>query len=65
MLRHCKEPARWLLRVVPIDAKGVVGSSSIDSWAVCSEHVDEGASSLVERNDLFDESMILLMRPEF
>ena len=63
-LCHCKEPARWLLRVVPVNVEGVMDSYAIDSWAVCAEHVDEGASGLVERNDLNDESKVLLMRPE-
>jgi hypothetical protein len=62
---HCQEPARWLLRVVPIDVDGVVASHAIDTWAVCAEHVDEGATGLTKRNNLNDESNVLLMRPEY
>ena len=61
---HCQEPARWFLRVVPVDEQGVMSAHATVYWSVCAEHVDEAATKLAAENDL-SESNILMMRPEF
>lgn len=60
-----------MLRVVAMEPdpykagtnKATLSMYATDTWAVCCEHIDEGATKLVERNDM--NKHVLIMRPEF
>ncbi len=68
---HCRKPATWLGRIVATREvtikeghlpEVVLGTYGIDSWAACDKHLAEALRSLVDRNDM--ENNVLLVRQE-
>jgi hypothetical protein len=68
---HCKKPATWFARIVATREVTIVegrlpevvlGTYGIDSWAACDEHLAEASRSLIERNDM--ENNVLVLRQE-
>jgi hypothetical protein len=65
---HCEQSATWMIRVVPTREVHLVeghlpeiilAPRSVDTWAVCDEHLADAARSVSDRNDM-DAAVLVL-----